>query len=226
MSLVKCAVCGNSVEVGDNEVVSSLFPISDLGNKYLYDLWHKIPYNCNRCGYTSFDISRCMNKDIINDSQFLNVDKNPFVLKLDNYGMTFLVREYLRAGAYYNKINDLYREGISYLLAWDEVNKFLLYYSENVSEDNTKVLDKVEIQFEQFAKSLFDYGVSRIEIMYEKYPDNVDITLLYVNMLLVSDKSDIANAGLILKNMNINNLSVIQRKAKEILDKKYSIKSK
>ena len=101
-----------------------------------------------------------------------------------------------------------------------------MYYSENVSEDNTKVLDKVEIQFEQFAKSLFDYGVSRIEIMYEKYPDNVDITLLYVNMLLVSDKSDIANAGLILKNMNINNLSVIQRKAKEILDKKYSIKSK
>lgn len=218
-----CDICGENTDI-NNVTVSSTFKSIDIEDKYIYNLWHKDFFECEKCGFSIFKGDKCKDKSVVGNRNFINVDINPFVKKLDKFNHNYIVKQCLRMGAYYNLIGDLYGEAICYLMAWDDVNRFLIYYSEEVSEDNVNKLDKVESQFEKFAKTLFDYGVSRLEILYQKNKSNIDVAILYSYMLLQSDKDDVKTAGLVLNVLAGNNLTAIQRKAIERLYNKYKLR--
>ena len=218
-----CDICGENTEL-NNATVSPVFKSIDIEDKYIYNLWHKDFLECEHCGFSIFKGDKCKDKSIVGSHNFVNVNVNPFVKKLDKFNHNYIVKQCLRMGTYYNLIGELYSEAISYLMAWDDVNRFLIYYSEEVSEDNVDTLDKVESQFEKFAKTLFDYGVSRLEILYQKDKSNIDVAILYSYMLLQSDKDDVKTAGLVLNVLAGSHLTAIQRKVVEKLYDKYKLK--
>lgn len=213
----QCAICGHKQNYNSKYAVAKFAEPNSLEEKYLFELWHKPALVCSNCGYASFDTSVCKDRGILNDKQFLSVNSNGVVNKIEEFKRTKL-GDYLKCGSYYNLIGDNFNEGISYLLASEEVNLAIIHYMREVSED---VIggepDIVEKKLDKYAEMLFDYGLSRLELLYDENKYNPDLNILFGGLLISGDENQLQQGKLVLaKTLNML-LKPIQKKTCEFL---------
>lgn len=173
-----CALCQKNNEF-DGMVPSSKFtrPRKEEEKAY-FDLWHRVVEVCPDCGYASYDISKCDNKNIINAPNYKNIEDMDIVVELNNYvpnRLTFL----LQAALYYNSIKDRFNEALAYLQASDTicgvVNRLLLEFDFGDDEDN-KLLKCADVFYEK-ALQIFEELLSN-------NTDNVELYIIYGGALL------------------------------------------
>ncbi len=214
----KCAVCGCTQSYYSKYSVAKFAVPNGLEEKYLFELWHKPAQVCSTCGYASFDIANCKNLGILKDEQFVSVEKNGVVNKIEEFMPHSKLASYLKCGSYYNLIGDQLNEGISYLLASEEVNLAIIHYMREVSEDIIGgAPDQVEIKLTRYADMLFDYGVSRLELMYEEDGTNIDVNILLGAQLITGNFEQLLNAKQVLKHTLTLPQKPIQKRVTEFL---------
>lgn len=214
----KCAVCGSTTNFNSKYPVDKYVTPTGFEEKYFFELWHKPALECPVCGYTSFDLNICKDLRILKDKQFMSVADNKIVARIDEFKQTNLPK-YLRAGSYYNLIGDMLNEGISYLLASEEVNRALIYYIREVVEDFTQDNpDEVEVKLNKYSTMLFDYGVSRLELLYDQNNQNIDLNILLGGILAMGDAYQVEQGIYILsQTKKMSGISLIQLKTIEYL---------
>lgn len=215
-----CAVCGCTTSFNANYPVDKYITPNGFEEKYFFELWHKPALECPVCGYTSFDINICKDLGILKDEQFLSVSGNKIVARIEEFKRTNLAK-YLKSGSYYNLIGDNINEGISYILASEEVNKALIYYIREVVEDFTQDNpDEVEVKLNKYSDMLFDYGISRLELIYDENKNNPDLNILLGGVLISGDEDQLEQGKIILAQTLKMQLKPIQKRTCEyLLDK-------
>lgn len=213
----QCAICGCKQNYNSKYSVAKFAKPTSLEEKYFFELWHKPALVCSICGYGSFDISVCKNLGILKDEQFLSVSKNGVLNKIEEFMHTKL-GDYLKCGAYYNLIGDNLNEGVSYLLASEEVNLAIIHYMRDICEDVVGgEPDKVEKKLTKYADMLFDYGLGRLELIYDQNKYNPDLNILFGGLLITGKEDQLEFGKSVLSKTLKMQLKPIQKKTCEFL---------
>lgn len=206
-----CAICQKSNDFEDI-IPSSKFtrPRKEEEKEY-FNMWHRIIEVCPECGYTSYDVSTTLNKNIINHPNYKKIPELDYVVELNNYVPNRL-SSLLQAGLYYNSINDTYNEALAYLQASDTIcgviNSLLLQFDFGDDEDN-KML--------RCADALYQKALSLLEQLLPYNKANIELYIVYGGALLDGNEGEEKRGLAILKEALSLNPTPIQIKVLKYL---------
>ena len=201
-----CAICQKSNEF-NTSIPSSIFTKPrKVEEKAYFDMWHRIVNVCPECGYASFDISECRNKNIIKDKNYLDIPTMSIVEELNNYVPSRLPY-LLQAAKYYNSIHDEFNEAIAYLQASDTicgiVNKLLLEFDFGEDQDS---------HLFACADVFYNNALKLLEKLINENPENVELYIIYGGALLDGNDLEEKKGIKILKEALNHNTSSLQNK--------------
>ena len=185
---VKCAICDTLVKA-DTQIISHplLKPISE-GAKYYYDLWHFPVCYCPNCKYASADISTTQNRNIILDIAYISIANHKILKKL--YGARpNHIEAYFRAGYYYDSIADDKMAALCYLQAYDAVYSEIMYWDENIfEENNNKEITTEKESFKSFGDDLFQKGIQHLKKYVSNNAKDYDMFLVLAGFMFDGSK--------------------------------------
>ncbi len=183
----ECCVCGYKyTSKGGWENSHPLTTPHTDGAKLYFDMWHFQIDVCPECGYASRDISKCVNKKIIEDEGYLAIDDLP-VLKEMSDARPNSIGLYLKAGAYYKSIGETYNEALCYLQASDLVFAEIIYWQQYLFDDSdayTAYRSKgIYNDFKDFADKFYNRAIELLEEWVKIRPRDVQARLVLAGAL-------------------------------------------
>ena len=183
----ECCVCGYKyTHKGGWENSHPLAVPQTDGAKLYFNLWHFQIDVCPECGYASRDISECINKKIVEDSGYLSINDMPVLQEL-NSARPNSIGVYLKAGAYYRSIGDMYNEALCYLQASDLVFAEIIYWQQYLFDSSdafTAYRSKgIYNDFKDFADKFYNRSIELLEEWITKRPKDIDARLVLAGAL-------------------------------------------
>ena len=212
----ECCVCGYKyTHSGGWENSHPLTTPQTDGAKLYFDLWHFQIDVCPECGYASRDISKCMNKKIVEDDGYLSIDDLP-VLKDMNDARPNSIGLYLKAGAYYMSIGEKYNEALCYLQASDLVFAEIIYWQQYLF-DNSDAYSAYRSKsiygdFKDFADKFYNRAIALLEEWIQKRPMDIDAKLVLAGALSDGNSMQKMRSIKLLTSLKSDRISTEQKK--------------
>lgn len=216
----KCAICGYEFSyrerVEDNPFV---LPHSD-GARYYYNLWHYPVEICPNCGYACKAVGQTLNKHVVEDEKYLEIDSLPMILEL-NDARPNEVAKYMKAAYYYESVGEDMDNIKCLLQAGDQVFAEMMYWDEYVLDNSDRVSTIVNnAQFDgirTFGEYLINTAIERLEAYIKEHNDDIDAIILLAGTLSDGDRIQAMKSVKLLTSLKSMPLSLEQKKAVEFL---------
>ena len=217
----KCCICGYEFASNHINYPKNMFiePHND-GALYYFNLWHYPVEKCPQCDYASRDISKTLNKKIIDDDKYKEINTIPILRELNEARPTS-IDVYLKSAYYYESIGNKLNSAKSLFQAGDLVYAEMLYWEEYILDSSDSVsalISRSEYnEMKKFADGLFSDGLLRLESYVKENPEDLDALILLAGTLSDGNKIQNIKAARILTALKGMPLNIDQKRAIEFL---------